>query len=51
MNSIVYMSIYEILNLTNSVYNFNSKIEIEKNGIKTTYWVGKSCWQVITLSN
>ena len=38
MNSIVYMSIYELLNLTNSVYNFNSKDnETEKNGIKTTY--------------
>ena len=34
------------------MYNFNNNgSEIEKSGIKTTYWGGKTCWQVITWSH
>ena len=40
-----------LLNLTNSVYNFkNNGSETEKSDFKTTYWVGKAGWQVITWS-
>ena len=42
-------TVIKFLNLTNSVYNFNNNgSETEKSGIKTTYWEGKACWQVIT---
>ena len=47
-----YLEKNKLLNLPNSVYNFNSNgNETEKSGIKTTYWGGKACWQVITWSH
>ena len=37
-------SFIKILNLSNGLYNFkNNGSETEKSGIKTTYWVGKTC--------
>ena len=44
-------ALIKLLNLTNSVYNVNNNgSETEKSGIKTTYWGGQACWQVITWS-
>ena len=44
-------ALIKLLNFTNSVYNFNNNgSETKKSGIKTTYWGGKGCWQVITWS-
>ena len=41
-------TLIKLLNLTNSVYNFNNNgSETGKNAMKTAYWRGKACWQVI----
>ena len=41
----------KLLNLTNSVHNFNNNgSETEKSDIKTTYRVSKACWQVFMWS-
>ena len=40
-------TLIKLLNLTNSVYKFNSNgCETKKSGIKTTYWGRKTCWQL-----
>ena len=40
-------TLIKLLNLTNSVYNFNNNgNETEKSDIKFTYWVGKAYLQV-----
>ena len=39
----------KLLNLANSVYNFNNNgIETEKSDTKTSYWGGKVSRQVVT---
>ena len=44
-------TLIKLLNLTNSVHKFNNNgSETEKSDIKTTYRVGKACWQVIMWS-
>ena len=44
-------TLINLLNLTNSVSNFNNiGSETEKSGIKSTYRGGKACWQVIMWS-
>ena len=51
MNSRYWGKLIKLLNYTNSVYNLNNNgSEIEKSALKTTYYGGKACWQVIRWS-